>query len=226
MANASGELYYIDEGEIIGPIERTLLIGGLEPANFSPTNPLTKVSVAQSLYPALRPDGIAERVSNCNRPNGPIDISKEDAEEILFQFKKSFEKTWSRDWDTEDPDDQVQFVGFFDGKCRPCLSRHRQCLLAQPVASTLDAGASGTVARLLEDITLSSGILLAASVLIIAFFSTAFLFDCNPIESRVMITLFGVLLVLLSYFAAVGFGLILGIKVNINIAWTLPFIMM
>jgi len=202
MANASGELYYIDEGETIGPIERTLLIGGLEPPNFSPTNPLTKVSVVQSLYPALRPDGIVERVSNCNRPDGPIDISEADAKEMLFQFKKAFEKTWSRDWDTVDPDDQVQFVGFFD-----------------------DAGASGTVARLLEDITLSSGILLAASVLIIAFFSVVFLFDCDPIESRAMITLFGVLLVLISYFAAVGFGLILGIKVNINIAWTLPFIM-
>jgi hypothetical protein len=30
----------------------------------------------------------------------------------------------------------------------------------------------------------------------------------------------------MAFFAAVGFGLIIGIKVNINIAWTLPFIML
>lgn len=116
MGNSSGELYYIDEGEIVGPIERTLLIGGAEPANFSPRNPLTKVSVVQSLYPGLRPDGIVERVRNCNRPGGPIDISEADAKEVLYQFKKKFESTWSRDWDSEDPNDEVQFVGFFDGK--------------------------------------------------------------------------------------------------------------
>eukprot|EP00934_Nitzschia_sp_Nitz4_P001181 Nitzschia sp. Nitz4//scaffold385_size13641//11219//13601//NITZ4_008973-RA/size13641-augustus-gene-0.16-mRNA-1//-1//CDS//3329549953//1181//frame0 len=46
------------------------------------------------------------------------------------------------------------------------------------------------------------------------------------VESRIMITLLGVALVLLAFFAAVGFGLMVGIKINITIAWTLPFIML
>jgi hypothetical protein len=115
MANASGELYYIDEGTSVGPIARNLLIGGLEPQSFSPTNPLTKVAVIQSFYPALRPKGIVQRVSNCNRPDGPIDISVKDAEEVLYRFKEAFEDSWTRGWDSEKTEDEVQFVGFFDG---------------------------------------------------------------------------------------------------------------
>jgi hypothetical protein len=89
-----------------------------------------------------------------------------------------------------------------------------------------DAGVNGTVGRLLEEITLSNGVLMAISILIIALFSVTFLFDCDPVESRVLITLVGVCLVLLAFFASLGFGIIFGIKVNINTAWTLPFIML
>lgn len=116
MGNASGQLYYIDEGEVLGPIDINLLMGGLEPADHSPTNPLTKVQIAQSFYSALVPEGIVKRVQNCNRPGGPIEITVEDAEEVLYQFKKSFEETWSRGWDSTNTEDEVQFVGFFDGK--------------------------------------------------------------------------------------------------------------
>jgi hypothetical protein len=115
MANASGELYYIDEGSLVGPVARKLLIGGFEPQSFSPTNPLTKVAVMQSFYPALYPKGIVRRVSNCNRPNGPIDISVDDAEEVLYRFKEAFEDSWTRGWDSEKTEEEVQFVGFFDG---------------------------------------------------------------------------------------------------------------
>ena len=89
-----------------------------------------------------------------------------------------------------------------------------------------DSGASGTTARMLQEITLNNGVLIAVSILIIAVFSVLFLFDSNPVESRIILTLIGVFLVILAFFAAVGFGIMLGIKVNINIAWTLPFIML
>ena len=54
-------------------------------------------------------------MQNCNRPGGPLDITLEDAEEILFRFKEEFEGAWSKGWDDES-EGKVQFVGFFDGK--------------------------------------------------------------------------------------------------------------
>jgi hypothetical protein len=90
-----------------------------------------------------------------------------------------------------------------------------------------DAGVIGTIGRLLKDITLDNGLLVAVSIVIIAVFSVICLASVgDPVESRVMITLVGVGLVILAFFAAIGFGLLIGIKINITIAWTLPFIML
>jgi hypothetical protein len=114
---ASGKLYYIDEGVSVGAVDRNLLIGGTTPSvdESSPDNPLTSAAVMQSIYPALIPKHIVQRVKNCNRPNGPTNITLEDAEEILYRYKEAFEDTWSKGWD-KDGAGKVQFVGFFDGK--------------------------------------------------------------------------------------------------------------
>merc|ERR1719330_242421 len=61
------------------------------------------------------------------------------------------------------------------------------------------------------------------SIGIIALISVVFLAS-TTIESQIMITIIGILLVILSFFAALGFAILIGIKININIAWTLPFI--
>lgn len=115
MGNASGELYYIDEGESVGAIDRNLLMGGRNPRDYDVGNPLREVSVIQSIYPALLPEDIVQRVKNCNRPDGSVDISLDDAEEILYRFKEKIEDTWTRGWD-DDSAGNVSFVGFFDGK--------------------------------------------------------------------------------------------------------------
>jgi hypothetical protein len=154
------------------------------------------------VYPALLPARFVDRVKNCNRPRGPVNITLEDAEEIHYLFKEAFEAAWTKGWD-DDQDGQVQFVGFFD-----------------------DRGTVGTTGRLLRDITLSNGTLTAISILIILVFSAMFLFSCDLVESRVLVTTVGVALVLLAYFASIGFALMVGIKINITIAWTLPFILM
>lgn len=114
FGNVSGELYFIDEGESVGTIDHNLLMGGTEPYNYSTSKHLTKVSVVQTIYPALIPKDIVKRVENCNRPGGSAKIDIEDAEEILFRFKEKFEHNWAKDWNDET--DDVQFVGFFDGK--------------------------------------------------------------------------------------------------------------
>lgn len=79
---------------------------------------------------------------------------------------------------------------------------------------------------MLKDITLSNGSLVVISIAIIAVFSVLFVLSSDPVESRIMITSLGVGLVLLAFFAAVGFALIIGIKINVTIAWTLPFVML
>jgi hypothetical protein len=90
-----------------------------------------------------------------------------------------------------------------------------------------DAGVIGTIGRLLRDVTLDNGLLVAISILVIAAFSVICLANVgDPVESRVMITLVGVGLVILAFYAAIGFGLLVGIKINITIAWTLPFVML
>jgi predicted exporter len=67
---------------------------------------------------------------------------------------------------------------------------------------------------------------MAVSILLIALFSVMILISPNWIESRVLITLVGVGLVLLAFFAAIGLAILIGIKVNVTIAWTLPFIIL
>jgi hypothetical protein len=79
---------------------------------------------------------------------------------------------------------------------------------------------------MLKDITLDNGILIIVSIVIIGFFSVLFVFSCDIVESTVILTGLGVGLVVFAFFAAVSFGLIIGIKINITIAWTLPFIML
>jgi hypothetical protein len=78
----------------------------------------------------------------------------------------------------------------------------------------------------LKDITLDNGPLIAVSIIIIAVFSALFLFSFDLVESRALITLLGVGLVILAFFASIGFALMVGIKINITIAWTLPFILL
>ena len=205
LGNASTELYFVDEGASVGVIDRNLLIGDVYPSvgDYNKTNPLTKVGVIQQLYAALGvPEDIVARVQNCNRPGGPTNITADDAAEILKQMKAKFDEVWSKGWD-DDADGEVQFVSFSD-----------------------DVGAIGTTGAFLREITLSNGLLTAISIIVIAAFSVFLMFSVNPVESKVLLTLVGVGLVILSYFAALAFSIIIGIKVNVATAWTLPFILL
>lgn len=200
---ASGNLYYLDEGKMLGPIDRNILMGDTAPpiGEYDASNPLQKVGAIQTVYPALTGKHIINRVKNCNRPGGPIyNLTEDDTVEIMSRFKKAFEDTWSKGWD-DDSSGEVQFVGLFD-----------------------DNGGDGTTGRMLKKITLSSGTLMVVSILIIAIFSAVFLASRDPVESRILVTLIGVALVIISFFSALGIAILAGIKINITIGWTLPFI--
>lgn len=62
------------------------------------------------------------------------------------------------------------------------------------------------------------------SFIVICIFSILFLASSNKVESRILITTFGVCLVIISFFGALGVAILAGIKLNITIGWTLPFI--
>ncbi|CAB9518817.1 Protein patched homolog 1 [Seminavis robusta] len=205
LANASGNLYFIEEGVSVGVVDRNLLIGDATPpvGNYNFSNPLQKVGVVQSLFALLgEPKAIRNRVSNCNRPGGPLNITDEDAEEVLYLAKERFDEIWSKGWDDESAG-EVQFVGFVD-----------------------DVGVVGTTGRFLKEITLSNGWLTTISILIICCFSVFLMFSLDAVESKVALTLVGCGLVVLSYFAALGFSIMIGIKINVATAWTLPFILL
>jgi len=205
LYDASRPLYFIDEGESVGVISPELIMGDTTPSiqEFSFDNPLEEVGVIQTLYSALRPRDIVSRVRHCKRPNdGPVEITEKDADEILYLWKEAMENSWTKGWSDED-DGEVQFVAFFD-----------------------DASIVGTTGRMLKEITLDNNTLTALAILFIALFSALFLFSFDPVESRVLITLVGVALVVLAFFAALGFAILIGNKISVTIAWTLPFIIL
>lgn len=50
------------------------------------------------------------------------------------------------------------------------------------------------------------------------------MFNTDLTKSRVGVTLVGVIIVLISFLGSLGFGVLVGIKLNITMVWTLPFI--
>lgn len=197
---ASRDIYFIDEGASLGALDKSLLIGGATGGGTT-DDPYDSISSIQNLYIASKPSGIVERVKNCNRPGGTLNITEAEANEILAKFKIKMVDVWSKGWD-DSSDGEVQFTAFFDS-----------------------VGSSGTFNTVLEDISDDSGKLTVISVVIIAAMSMLFLFNSDFVESRMGITFVGIVIVILSFVASLGTAVLIGIKINVNMAWTLPFIM-
>jgi Sterol-sensing domain of SREBP cleavage-activation len=202
LYNASRDVYFYDEGMIYGTMDQHLMIGDSIPkvGEYSLTNPLTRVGVLQTVYPALTPRHLVERVQNCNRPSGSVDISYDEASEILRQFKEAMEREWTRGWD--DPTQSVQFVGLFD-----------------------DNYVDGTIGRLLKSMTLSNQVPMIISMGILFGISAIASFRFNVVQSRVLVTTIGLTLIIIGYFAGLGLAKLTGIKTNFAMTWTLPFIL-
>jgi hypothetical protein len=158
-------------------------MGGSTPSPIdlaTASNPLTKVTSFQNIYPALIPEGVVDRVINFNRPNGPLNITEEDAEVVVEKFKVAMVDKWSTGWDDENAG-EVQFTAFFDS-----------------------IGVPGTFSFVLRDISDDSASLTLISVGLIVLVSMVFLASFNRVESRIGITFVGVLIVLLSFVGALG----------------------
>ena len=176
LQNSSGDLYFLDEGSSIGALDKSLLIGGVKEAN----GVYESVTTFQNIYPMAIPENVIKRVSNCNRPGGGIEITTDDAVEILESFKRKMVDIWSEGWDN-DEDGNVQFTAFFDS-----------------------VGTAGTFNFTLREISDDSSFLTFVSILIIAVISMTFLFNFNLVKSRMGVTLVGVILVVLSFVGSLG----------------------
>lgn len=128
-------------------------------------------------------------------------MTVDDAAEVLLLFKNKLESVWSRGWELDSASSPVQFVGFFD-----------------------DNGALGTTGAMLRVVTRDNITLTAISIALIALLSIIFFVKCDCIQSRSGIALIGMMLVIIAYFGAIGLSILIGIKLSISIAWTLPFI--
>ena len=136
LAAASGTCYNWDGGQAL-PATNPILTyssppNGLQPEDFSPTQPLEFVSAFQHLYQILRPEMVVERVTNAYRPSGSISLTTKQAADVIYKFKKAFEKNMAKDWDKESSG-KMYHTAFAD-----------------------DSGAIGTFGRMLSDVTLES----------------------------------------------------------------------
>lgn len=176
---ASRDLYFIDEGSTVGALDKSLLIGGTVGGGTA-DYPYESISSIQNVYPALIPSSFVERVKNCNRPGGPVNVTLDEARDILENFKIKMVDVWSEGWDNDEAG-EVQFTAFFDS-----------------------VGVSGTFNFVLRDISDDSARLSVISVVIIALMSMMFLFNKNMVQSRMGITFVGVLIVIVSFVASLG----------------------
>jgi len=137
LAAASGTCYNWDGGQAL-PATNPILTyssppNGLQPEDFSPTQPLEFVSAFQHLYQILRPEMVVERVTNAYRPSGSISaLTTKQARDVIYKFKEAFEKNMAKDWDKESSG-KMYHTAFAD-----------------------DSGAIGTFGRMLSDVTLES----------------------------------------------------------------------
>jgi len=205
LSTVSGTCYNWDEGLLLPKTFHVMTLGGTSPNSpdgINSTEPYSKVKATQSIYYFLTPQKIQKRVALSARPAGAITLSKSDAEEVMYKFKKEFEETFSKGWDDDKAGD-VEFVGFTD-----------------------DTGVVGSFGRTLLTFTLQSVPLSLACYAITAVVCSLLLANFRDyVRSRMALGMFGALVAVIAFSAAIGLTALFNIKLNIVQMWTLPFLM-
>ena len=179
---------------------------GHSPADFSSTNPLEYVRAFQHIYRMLRPEDIIERVASTNpyavgyRAGGTLDITRKQADEVLYKMKEAMEKRFRKDWDGGSG--QVSNTAFTD-----------------------DTAIIGSFGRMLVKVTLESVPLSIACYAITVVLAIGFLFSCDAVASQVALACCGTCLAILAFVTSLFITAIAGIHLNIVHMWTLPFLL-
>mmetsp|Transcript_6497 Transcript_6497/g.11998 ORF Transcript_6497/g.11998 Transcript_6497/m.11998 type:complete len:1158 (+) Transcript_6497:123-3596(+) len=190
---------------LIPPNVNLMLYGGATPVGFNATTSLTSVGALQSVYLLDRPKSIKRRVAMAGRPpefGGPISISEDTGEKVLKEYKQKISEVWSKGWD-DDSAGGLEMTAFVD-----------------------DAGAAGTFANSLEDLTTSTGDLTIPYVVAIFLVTMLFYGSCSAVQTRSLTAFVGTLMAAICVVAAMGFTAIVGNKLNAVHLWCVPFLLM
>jgi len=201
LERASSPCNAWDDGQAMPANLNVLLYGSPMPANFSVNRNLTSVEALQHLYRFLVPKDLRTRVaSRSTRHGGPLKITEDQANRVMKAYKEAFEETFSADWN-DDGSGALQNTAFAD-----------------------DAGAAGTFARTLSEVTTDSLPLIAIYGGVTVLLSALFFVSMDCVASRVVLVVLGSMFAILGCFAALGLSALCGISLNVVHFWTMPFI--
>merc|ERR1719253_1831272 len=100
LAAASAPCYAWDGGQALPANLNVLLYGSPSPTDFSADKHLSTVESLQHVYRFLVPEDLQSRLaSRPSKYGGPVNITKDQAEMALKEYKKAFEETYAADWD-------------------------------------------------------------------------------------------------------------------------------
>merc|ERR1712054_263213 len=198
LAAASGTCFAWDGGQAMPPNLNTLLYGKPSPSDYSSSTSksLTSVDALQHVYRLVVPGDLQSRLSAKRNLNITIDQAKE----ILQMYKKSFEDAFSAGWNNPTSGD-LENTAFFD-----------------------DAGSDGTFARTLSELTTDSVPLIVIYGGLTVLLSALFFVSCDCVASQVVLVMLGSLFAILGCVAALALSALCGISLNVVHFWTMPFI--
>jgi hypothetical protein len=201
LAAASSTCYNWDGGVALPANIDILLYGQPSPPDFSDTKPLASVEALQHIYSFVVPEDLQSRLAH--RPashGGSVNITLDQAKEVLAAFKKSFEGRFSSGWDDTSAG-ALEHTAFVD-----------------------DVGAPGTFANMLSKVTTDSLPLIVIYGGVTVVLSSLFFLSRDLVASRVCLVVVGSLFALLGCFASLGLSAWFGISLNVVHFWIIPFI--
>eukprot|EP00450_Noctiluca_scintillans_P003551 CAMPEP_0194489092 /NCGR_PEP_ID=MMETSP0253-20130528/8762_1 /TAXON_ID=2966 /ORGANISM="Noctiluca scintillans" /LENGTH=1111 /DNA_ID=CAMNT_0039329519 /DNA_START=37 /DNA_END=3368 /DNA_ORIENTATION=- len=205
LSTASASCWGWDEGLFLPKVNHYLTHGRTDTTLYNGTLPLAHLDAVQTYLLMRPPTAIKERLSSTAaatyRPGGAVNVTLDQAKEVLFQFKKIMEETYTGDWESSS---DVLFLGWSD-----------------------DVGVGGTTYRMLEEATLKFWHVALPSVCIIIVISGACFFNCwSPLSiSRSCLAIAGAVLVVFTIVAAFGFYGLIDEKVNLAMTYSMPFVL-
>jgi hypothetical protein len=200
LAAASEKCYAWDGGLALPANLNPILYGNPEPSDYNATNKLTTVASLEHIWQFMVPKTIQKRVKT--RPahaGGPLNITLDQANQVLDKFKLAYEKKFSEGWDTG--------AG----------------ILFQTAFSD-DIGSGGSFKRTLTELTTDSMPLIAVYSIVTVVIAGVILASLNLVESKVLLGMVGALYAILGCFAGLGLSALVGHNLHVVHFWIIPFV--
>ncbi|CAK0856562.1 unnamed protein product [Prorocentrum cordatum] len=197
---ASGDIYGWSEGAY----PRQLMMGKTIPdiLEYDTANPLTSVLALKTTYFFEVADTFRAKVASPYRAQGPsghapVNISVDDALEVVGRFKKRMEEAWNFDRGSDDLNKYHSFTEAY----------------------------RGTFWRGLKRFTEGSVVPSALSYLAVIVVSVVLMSSCQLTESKMVVSMIGTIFSVAAFSGALGIIVMGGSTVMISSAWTLPFLL-